>query len=144
MFDCSSTIHSIMNHNTILQWNCRDANYNELLLLISLLFPKILCLQETFLRQSDKIVIRNYSQSHHIHDDCQRASGGSSIFVQSNVPHSLIDWMDKLQAIVLMVSLSKIIAICSIYIPPNTRLDQKWFRKPSDTTSSSLFINWWL
>ena len=76
-------------------------------------------------RPSDRqIDIRNYSPYHHIHDDCQRASGGSSIFVQSNIPHSLIDLNTKLQTIAVKVSLTKIIAICFIYITPHTRLDQ--------------------
>ena len=101
-------IHSIMNHNALLPWNCRGlkANYNELLLLISLISPKVLCPQETFLRQSDKIYFRNYSSYYHIHEDCQRASDGSSLTVQSNVPHSPIDRNTKLQAIAVKVSLS--------------------------------------
>ena len=45
------TIHSKMNsnHRTI-QWNCRGlrSNYNDILLLLSLLSPLDFCLQETF------------------------------------------------------------------------------------------------
>ena len=39
-----------MGQNSILQWNCRGlkANFNELLILLSLFNPKICCLQETF------------------------------------------------------------------------------------------------
>lgn len=70
------------------------------------------------------IDIRNYSPYHHKHDDCQRASGRPSIFVQSRVQNSLIDLNTKLQAIAVKVSISKTIVMCSIYIPPNTRSDQ--------------------
>ena len=38
--------------NKILQWNCRGIgpNYEELLLLLNKYNPKIVCLQETFLK----------------------------------------------------------------------------------------------
>ena len=36
----------------IIQWNCRGlkSNYNEILLLLTLLNPPVFCLQETFLK----------------------------------------------------------------------------------------------
>ncbi len=113
-------------HNTILQWNCRGlkANYNEILILLSMLSPEVLCLQETKLGQSDKITFRNYDSYNYIHKDCQKASGGSTILVKSDVPHSVIDLNTNLQAVAVKASLSKTVAICSVYIPPNFNLCQ--------------------
>ena len=44
-----------MGQNSIFQWNCRGlkANFNELLILLSLFNPNICCLQETFLTPND-------------------------------------------------------------------------------------------
>ena len=44
-----------LNHR-IIQWNCRGlrSNYNEILLLLSLLSPSVFCLQETFLKTDDQ------------------------------------------------------------------------------------------
>lgn len=115
-----------MDNKSIIQWNCRGlkGNYNEILILVSLFSPKILCLQETFLKPNDKVDFKNYTSFHHIHHDCQKASGGTSIFVQSDTPHSLLDLTTNLQAKALNVSLTKTITICSIYIPPNSQLNQ--------------------
>ena len=46
-----------MDKKSIIQWNCRGlrANYNEILILMSLFSPSVICLQETFLKQSDNI-----------------------------------------------------------------------------------------
>ena len=54
-----SPIHSIMDKKTIIQWNCRGlrANYNEILILMSLFSPSVICLQETFLKQSIALVL---------------------------------------------------------------------------------------
>lgn len=114
------------NHNKLIQWNCRGikVNYNELLLLISLFSPQVLCIQETKLKQSDIISFNNYSAYHYIHNDGQIASGGTSILVKSDTPHSSVDLTTNLQAKAIKVSLSKSITICSIYVPPQTDLDQ--------------------
>ena len=52
-----------MNSNhKIIQWNCRGlkSNYNEILLLLSLLSPSVFCLQETFLKTDDQLHIRDF------------------------------------------------------------------------------------
>ena len=115
-----------MGQNSILQWNCRGlkANFNELLILLSLFNPKICCLQETFLTPNDNLEVRNYSSYHYINNDSQRASGGASIMIHSTVPHRKIDFNTNLQANAIKASLNKSITICSIYIPPNKRISQ--------------------
>ena len=46
--------------NKILHWNCRgiQANYEELLLLLNKYNPKVVCLQETFLKDKNQLNIR--------------------------------------------------------------------------------------
>ena len=51
--------------------------------------------------------------------DGQRASGRTSIMVKSSVPHSQFDLNTNLQAVAVIVTLSKKVTICSIYLPPN-------------------------
>ena len=121
-----SPIHSIMDKKTIIQWNCRGlrANYNEILILMSLFSPSVICLQETFLKQSDNISFRDFNMFNYICPDGQRASGGTSIMVKSSVPHSQFDLNSNLQAVAVNVTLSKKITICSIYLPPSDVLSK--------------------
>ena len=78
-----------MDKKSILQSNCRGlkTNYNEIFILTTLFSPIVFCLQETFLKTTDNINFKNYSLYNHIATENQRASGGSSILVKSNVPH---------------------------------------------------------
>jgi exonuclease III len=49
--------------NRIIQWNCRGlkSNYNDILLLLNEHDPAVLCLLETFLKDTDKTTFKNYS-----------------------------------------------------------------------------------
>ena len=115
-----------MDKKSIIQWNCRGlkANYNEILILMSLFSPSVICLQETFLKQSDNVSFRDFNMFNYICPDGQRASGGTSIMVKSNVPHSQFDLNTNLQAVAVNVTLSKKITICSIYLPPSDTLSK--------------------
>ena len=72
----------------IIQWNCLGIRprYEELLLLLTLLRPSVFCLQETYLKPEDTFTFKGFNTYNYIHSDCLRASGGSSIFVQSSCP----------------------------------------------------------
>ena len=98
-----------MDKKSIIQWNCRGlrANYNEILILMSLFSPSVICLQETFLKQSDNITFRDFNMFNYICPDGERASGGTSIMVKSSVPHSQFDLNTNLQAVAVNVTLSK-------------------------------------
>ena len=113
-----SSLHSSWIKKSIIQWNCRGlkANYNEILILTTLLSPTVCCLQETFLKTTDNISFKNYSLYNHIETENQKASGGSSILVKSNVPHRQIDINSNLQAVAVNVTLSKSITISSLYL----------------------------
>ena len=115
-----------MDKKSIIQWNCRGlkANYNEIVILTTLLSPTVFCLQETFLKNTDNINFKNYSLYNHIATENQKASGGSSILVKSNVPHRQIDINSNLQAVAVNVTLSKSITICSLYLPPHCKFSK--------------------
>ena len=68
--------------------------YDELMLNLTLLGPSVFCLQETFLK-TDNFTFKGFNVYNHIHWDCARASGGSSILIKSSLPQRKI----KLKAI---------------------------------------------
>ena len=74
-----------MNHPTFLEWNCRGfkVNFNELSLLIQKHCPVALCLQETHLKETNKINIKNYVM-YNYYAQTNRASGGSSIAINNS------------------------------------------------------------
>ena len=114
-----------MNHPTFIQWNCRGfrVNFNELSLLIQNHGPVAICLQETHLKETDKVNVKNYTMYNH-YAQGDRASGGSSIAVHNNYMyiHSQISLKTNLQAVAVRRSLNKTITLCSIYVPPNFQL----------------------
>ena len=55
-------------------------------------------------------------------DDMDRAHGGVSIFVKSNLPQSLVDVNSPLQTIVVKVTIHTTFTFCNLYIPPSTAL----------------------
>ena len=105
----------------IIQWNCRGVKprFEELLLLLSLLRPSVFCLQETFLKPNDTFTLKGFNVYNHIHLDCLRASGGTSLLVHSTLPQRQIKLKTDLQAVAVSVTLEKEITFCSIYIPPS-------------------------
>ena len=104
----------------IIQWNCRGVKPRfEELLLLSLLRPSVFCLQETFLKPNDTFTLKGFNIYNHIHLDCLRASGGSSLLVHSTLPQRQIKLKTDLQAVAVSVTLEKEITFCSVYIPPS-------------------------
>jgi len=110
--------------NTIIQWNCRGlkANYHDIHLLLNEHDPAVVCLQETFLKDTDNIHLKNYSLFNTYFQNADRASGGVSVIVNNRAPHSIIPLNTNLQAIAVSVTLHRVITFCSIYIPPNSNL----------------------
>ena len=70
-----------MTGGTIVQWNCRGfkANFYELKILYERLNPLALCLQETFLRQTDIHHFKYYKMYNCFGPEGDRAAGGTSI-----------------------------------------------------------------
>ena len=131
-----------MDKHSIIQWNCRGlkANYNEVLILLTLLGPNVLCLQETFLKVNDKIDFKNYSIYNFINEDCQRASGGASIVVNNKTPHCEFKIDTNLQAVAVSVSFDVKVTICSVYVPPAGVLIQSDLDKLIDQLPKPFFL----
>ena len=109
----------------IIQWNCRGlaANRQELELLAQKYNAPVICLQKTNLKDN-QMTLKGYVAYHKSGtiDDMDRAHGGVSIFVKSNLPQSLVDVTSPLQTIVVKVTLHTTITLCNLYIPPSTAL----------------------
>ena len=88
----------------IIQWNCQGlaANWQELGLLAQKYNAPVICLQETNLKD-DQMTLKGYVAHHKSGriDDMDRAHGGVSIFIKSNLPQSVVDVTSPLQAIVV-------------------------------------------
>ena len=93
----------------IIQWNCRGIKprYEELLLLLTLLRPSVFCLEGTYLKPEDTFTLKGFNTYNHIHSDCLRASGESSIFVHSSCPQREIKLKTDLQAVAVSLHLRK-------------------------------------
>lgn len=111
----------------ILQWNIRGekVNHCDLMLLIAIFCPAVICLQETHQKSKDSIHIQKYTSYNYINDQRNRVSGGSSIIVNNNITQSKIKLKTKLQAIAVLVRLQKTVTFCSLYLPPNDTLDKR-------------------
>ena len=74
------------------------------MLLLTLLEPSVFCLQETFPKTDDNFTFKGFNVYSHIHCDCARASGESSILVKSSLPQREIKLKANLQAKAVSVS----------------------------------------
>ena len=124
LYILSPFIQNMNFKHNIIQWNCRGLKpkFDEIKLLLSQHKSSVLCLQETFLKRDDTITLKGFNIYNHIHSECQRPSGGSSIFVKSSCPQRHIDLSTELQATAVSVTLDKEITIYSVYIPPSFSL----------------------
>ena len=109
--------------------NCRGirANYEELLLPLNKYNPKVICLQETFLKDKNQLNIKHFQSYNHLYKDGHRGSGGVSILVRKDQPQQPINIDSELQVTAVETTLHKPVNICSIYIPP---YDSKNDKKP--------------
>ena len=120
-----------LQKNSILQWNCRGikANYEEFLILLDKYYPKVLCFQETFLKDTNHLNIKNYNSYYHRHKDGHKASGGVSILVRKDIPQHQITIDSELQVIAVKTTFHKTVNICSIYILPHDLINDVKFNK---------------
>jgi len=93
-----------------LQWNMRglQANREELDMLLSLVHPSVICLQETFLRESKNITFKGFTSYHKPAQEVNCVvHGGSAILVNSSTPHRQLDLQTCLQAVVIRITCQK-------------------------------------
>ena len=116
-----------MMKNTIIQWNCQGlrANYDELQLLLNDYDPAIVCLQQTYLKESNIVTFRNYNLINKFAVGDGRGTGGNTIIIDNRCLSRQIHLTTNLHAISVSVTLHRTISICSIYIPPLAEIEQK-------------------
>ena len=83
-----------------------------------------MCLQETHLKETDKINIKNYIM-YNCYAQTDRASGASSIAINSRYFHSQINLKTNILGAAIRISLYKTTTLCSVYIPPNYKLEPR-------------------
>ncbi len=112
--------------DSIIQWNCRGIkpNRDEISLLISDYNPTAICLQETYLKDTDTISFKGYCMYSTFSANAERASGGVSILINERTPHRQLDINTNLQAVAVSVTMHKPVTLCSIYIPPSATLQR--------------------
>ena len=111
--------------NSVIQWNCRGLrpNFDELSLLIVKYNPLAVCLQETFLKNTDNITVRGFNLYHKCQETENRASGGVSILQNENIPQSIVTLNTNLQAVAVKVTAHKTITLSSVYLPPRNHFN---------------------
>ena len=120
------TINTVMGNN-ILLWNCRSmkANSEELNLLVNDYKPVAVCLQETFLRDSDRFTLKNHSCFCKNRSDNHKASGVVAVIVNNSVPYHPVKLESTLEAVAVNISFNKTITVCSVYLSPSAPMDIK-------------------
>ena len=92
----------------ILQWNCSvKANFEELNILINEKKPVAVCLQETFLKDSDKFTLKYHSSYFKHCSDNDKVSGGVAVIVNNNIPQHSVKLDSALQAVAVSISVNK-------------------------------------
>ena len=112
----------------IVQWNCRGLRHkiDEIQLIIKDYNPTAFCVQETLLKESESISIKNYTIYNTIPPiDNGKISGGAGILVRNDTPHTELKLNTPLQATAIQLNIQKQITLCSIYLPPKANLNQK-------------------
>ena len=117
------------DHYEILQWNIRgfSANFQELQLLCSQHKPLVVCLQETQHRKDTVVSLGNFSvlSAPAQPTDDGGLTGGVGLFVHQSLLHSPVELDTTLQAVAAKVSLHKTVTICSLYLPPSSRVKEQ-------------------
>ena len=113
--------------NTIIQWNGRGlrAYYDEFKLLLNDYDPAVVCLQETYLKESNNVTLKNNNLINKFAVGDGRRTGGNTIIINNRCPSRQIHLTTHLHAIAVSVTLHKTISICSVYIAPRAKIEQK-------------------
>ena len=112
--------------DTLIQWNCRGLknNFNELKLLISTHNPIAICLQETYLKETDTLNVKNYTLYNKFATvENGKATGGTSILIRNNIAHKELQINSDLQIKAVTLTTNKKFTLCSVYLPPQKRIN---------------------
>jgi ribonuclease HI len=109
-----------------LQWNCRGfrVQHEELRVLVSTLRPRVVALQETLLRPTDRPSFRGYDILHQSRV-AERASGGVALMIAHDVYYEPVPINSTFEVIAARVHCPRPITVASMYIPPGGRVDEQ-------------------
>ena len=79
--------------------------------------------QDTFLQDTNQLIIKNYQQYSYLNKDGNRASGKVSILIRKDIPQHQISIDTELQVTPVKATLHKPINICFIYILPHNSIN---------------------
>lgn len=112
-----------MSSNSILNWNCNGfySHYEDFQILLNTYDPIIFALQETNLRSTNSLSLKNYIIYRKEIDDAIRAHGGVVLAVKNTTFHTEIRLTTHLQALAISCNFGSglKISICCLYLPPN-------------------------
>ena len=108
------------NPNTIIQWNCQGIkpNFDEISFFLNKHNPIAFFLQETFLKDSDKISFKQFNIFNHICATGEKATGGVSVLINRKIPRNIL-LNTTLQATAVKVTMHRELTICFLYLPPS-------------------------
>ncbi|GBN08031.1 hypothetical protein AVEN_8247-1 [Araneus ventricosus] len=109
-------------------WNWRGIKnkFSDLKDIINSHQPSIIALQETYLKPEDTISLKHYNLLHK-HGIGNRISGGVALLISNSFPSSPLTLNTSLQAIAVQIHTHSLITVCSLYLSPNTPVDQVCF-----------------
>jgi len=118
----------------LLQWNCRGfrVHQEELRVLTSSLSPRIVALQETLLRPSDKPSFRGYEVLHRARV-ADRASGGVALLIAHDTCYEPVNLQTDLEILAIRVHTTQPLTVALVYLPLDNRLIAVvfWIYSPS-------------
>jgi hypothetical protein len=128
--------------NTIIQWNCRGFrnNFNDLNILAQDVNPVAFCLQETYYKHSDALLLRPYDMYNCYAQGDERACGGASVLIRQGTLHSVVPLQTHIQAVAVRITFHIAITLCSIYVPPSSSPSAADFQALLDQLPQPLLI----
>ncbi|GBN88931.1 RNA-directed DNA polymerase from mobile element jockey [Araneus ventricosus] len=110
---------------SFVSWNCRSIKnkFSDLKDIINLHQPSVIALQETYLKPGDTLPQKNFNILLK-NGTGDRATGGVALLTSNSFPTSPITLNTPLQAIAVQIHTHSLITVCSLYLPPNTPVDQ--------------------
>lgn len=110
----------------VFSWNCRGFHHNSVDIkhLVDEYHPVCFCIQETLLKPIQSSLVKGYTPLRKDYTSGDRASGGVAIFISDSSPFTPLTLTTNLQAIAVQISVKTLVTICSIYLPPNTTIQQ--------------------
>ena len=110
-----------------ISWNCRGFKNKRDEIKDIILDYKPICFafQETYLKLTDSVTIRDYKCFRKDFHHAVKATGGVSLLISNKFPCTPVSLKTNIQAIAAQIHVHQLITTCTIYIPPNDTIHQQ-------------------